>query len=235
MAYQGLLASLLVSLVFTLVFWLIAPWIFRVLMHASDEVTQEGLPYLQVVLLSTPVVFLSITATQIFQSLGDTAKPMWLMIVALVITAFVDYALMLGRLGFPSIGVRGAGAAIIASRGVFCAAAIWILFSKRFDSFIVRSHGTPWMDWPLFRRVTAIGLPTAFEGVLFPVVYMLLTRYTTAHGTAEVAALRVGHTLEGLTFSVRSGWASRCVRWWGKTWAPATSSGRRAPRGSGSR
>jgi len=199
-AYQGLVTSMLVSFFFAAIFWCLSPWIFRDLMQASREVASEGLPYLRIILLGTPMIFLAGTSAQIFQSLGDTSRPMRMMFVVLLITLVLDYGLMFGRLGMPNLGIRGAAVAFVASRAAFSIVAVWLLCSRRRGDFVVRPHGSPWIDWSLFRRISTIGLPTCMEGVLFPVVYMLLTRYTTAHGTCEVAALRVGHTIEGLTF-----------------------------------
>jgi putative MATE family efflux protein len=199
-AYQGLIMSLMISLVFGTAFWLIGPWVFSDVMRVNEEVTRSGLTYLYMALIASPMIYLAMTSSQIFQAIGDTRKPMWFMALALVIHFLLDYTLILGKFGAPSLGIAGAGVAIIGSRTVFVVVALYFLFSRRNSSFYVRPHSSWNIDWGLFKKIFIIGLPTAAEGFMFPVVYMLLTRYTTIHGTEQIAALRVGHTIEGLVF-----------------------------------
>src|SRR5947207_2768611 len=52
-----------------------------------------------------------------------------------------------------------------------------------------------------------VGVPLSLAGVLLSVVYMWLTRYTSRFGTAALAALGVGHKVEGLGFIAISGFA----------------------------
>jgi len=53
--------------------------------------------------------------------------------------------------------------------------------------------------------VFRIGAPTAANGIFFSLVYIGLTRITTRFGTASLAALGVGHKLEGLAYQVAVG------------------------------
>src|SRR5437773_780498 len=55
--------------------------------------------------------------------------------------------------------------------------------------------------------VFGVGAPLSLAGVLLSVVYMWLTRYTSRFGTAALAALGVGHKVEGLGFIAISGFA----------------------------
>jgi Na+-driven multidrug efflux pump len=62
-------------------------------------------------------------------------------------------------------------------------------------------------DWRAVPTVFRVGAPLALAGVLLSVVYMWLTRYTARFGTAALAALGVGHKVEGLGFLAISGFA----------------------------
>lgn len=199
-AYQSLLLTVLVSLVYGAATWHFAPDIFTHLMKVTPEVHAVGWSYLRWVLLSAPFAFLFLTSGQIFFATGDTVRPMQLMVLALVVTFIFDWLFMFGNLGAPKLGTEGAGIAFAASRVAYVAVALTILLWPKPHGFTVRAHGRRRPDWNLFGRICVIGLPQAVEGVLFPLVYMFLTRYTTAHGTENVAALRIGHTVEGLIF-----------------------------------
>src|SRR2546430_11342370 len=62
-------------------------------------------------------------------------------------------------------------------------------------------------DWRALPTVFRVGAPLSLAGVLLSVVYMWLTRYTSRFGTAALAALGVGHKVEGLGFIAISGFA----------------------------
>src|SRR5256712_8057226 len=62
-------------------------------------------------------------------------------------------------------------------------------------------------DWRSLPTVIRIGAPLSLAGVLLSVIYMWLTRFTSRFGTPALAALGVGHKMEGLGFIAISGFA----------------------------
>src|SRR3989440_8540196 len=62
-------------------------------------------------------------------------------------------------------------------------------------------------DWRAVPTLLRVGAPLSLAGVLLSVVYMWLTRYTSRFGTAALAALGVGHKVEGIGFLAISGFA----------------------------
>ncbi|MGH7568951.1 MAG: MATE family efflux transporter [Gemmatimonadales bacterium] len=59
------------------------------------------------------------------------------------------------------------------------------------------STGGAWRSVP---TALHIGTPLSFAGVLLSLIYVWLTRYTAGFGTAALAALGIGHKMEGLGF-----------------------------------
>jgi Na+-driven multidrug efflux pump len=62
-------------------------------------------------------------------------------------------------------------------------------------------------DWRALPTIIRIGAPLSLAGVLLSVIYMWLTRFTSRFGTPALAALGVGHKMEGLGFIAISGFA----------------------------
>jgi Na+-driven multidrug efflux pump len=60
----------------------------------------------------------------------------------------------------------------------------------------------PGFDPRIAGTIVRIGLPTMLTGVLFSVIYMLLVRVVGGFGTAAIAALGVGHKLEGMSYMI---------------------------------
>jgi Na+-driven multidrug efflux pump len=62
-------------------------------------------------------------------------------------------------------------------------------------------------DWRAVPTIVRIGMPLSLAGVLLSVIYMWLTRFTSRFGTPALAALGIGHKMEGLGFIAISGFS----------------------------
>jgi len=119
---------------------------------------------------------------------------------SVLLSVGLDPLLISGTGPFPRLGVEGAALASVMVRGGGFLIGIVIAFRRgllRLD--------TP--DWRAVPTVLRIGAPLSLAGVLLSIVYMWLTRYTSRFGTAALAALGVGHKVEGVGFIAISGFA----------------------------
>ena len=228
-AAKGLCCALLLSVFVGSALWFMVPALFR-LMGTNSEVTELGTTYLRVILMGCPLIFLSFTLQRIFQAEGDTVTPMWLMFFTLLINTALDPVLMLGMFGFPKLGVAGAALATVIARFFMVAFGIWLIVGKRriqtrrLRSALLRyvPHSRPVIaagrlrlrldetttpDWRVFGSMLRIGIPMTVSQVLFPFVYMIITRLPAAYGPEYIAALRIGHTVEGVSFFLALGFS----------------------------
>ncbi len=229
MAARGLWYAFGVSVIIGIIVYALLPAIFR-MMATDAEVTGEGLAYITILIIGLPTIFLSFAITSMFQASGDTITPMWLVAVSLVINTALDPVLMLGLFGMPKMGIAGAALATVVARLAWVVIGVVLLYSgKRIGQmergpsplgFLRRAlpsikpgplrlnprkkHG--W-NWPQFLSILRIGLPHAFSMTLFPLVYMLLIRIPAQYGAHQIAALRVGHTAEGMSFFLAMGFS----------------------------
>jgi Na+-driven multidrug efflux pump len=56
-----------------------------------------------------------------------------------------------------------------------------------------------------FRAIARVGLPTATTGILFSLIYVVITRIATPFGTPALAALGIGHRVESWLFMIGVG------------------------------
>ncbi len=233
-ATRGLAYSLVLSVAVGVLVWLMIPLLFQV-MGTSEEVTRRGTGYLQVILAGCPLLFLSFQILRTFQAAGDTVTPLWLMALTLVINTGLDPVFMLGLGGLPAMGLPGAALATVVSRLVFVILGIRLLAGRKrvgnpetsagsgvkrllprvVDGAIgLRPDAWRHWDWPLMGGMMRIGLPMAVSHTLFPAVYMVITRLPASFGPEYVAALRIGHTAEGVSFFLAFGFsvaAATCI------------------------
>ena len=173
------------------------PLLFRV-MHTPPEVTALGRTWLRTYLIGTPLVFGFFAAEATFRASGDTRTPLILLTCSVLVTLILDPVLILGLGPAPAMGIGGAAVAAVGTRALGLAFGFGVLVKRR----LVRLSS--W-DWRSALAVARIGAPTAATGVFFSAVYIGLTRITTQFGTPALAALGVGHKLEGLAYQVAIG------------------------------
>jgi putative MATE family efflux protein len=168
------------------------------IMHTPPAVTALGLRYLGTYLVGAPLIFGFFVVDAAFRASGDSRTPFVLLATSVAITLVLDPVLIMGLGGAPRLGVMGAAIATVATRAV--AFALGLLIAVR--------RGLLRVGRPRPGRIAAIarvGLPTAATGVLFSLVYVVMTRTTTQFGTPALAALGIGHRVESWLFMIGVG------------------------------
>jgi len=191
----GLLGGVCVAVVG----WMGLPLLFAV-MGTPADVSELGRLYLGTYLIGTPLIFGYFAAEATFRAAGDTRTPLALLAVSVIVNLVLDPLLILGAGPLPAFGISGAAIAAIATRGLSVLLGIAILVRRRLVRVAV------W-HWRSALSVLRVGAPTAATGVIFSMVYIGLTRVTARFGTPALAALGVGHKLEGFAYMASTGFA----------------------------
>ena len=171
------------------------------LMATPDEVTTLGKRYLGTYLLGAPLIFGFFVVDATFRAAGDTRTPFLLLSTSVVATLVLDPILILGLLGAPALGIRGAAIATLATRGVVFLIGLVIL--RRRGMLVL---GAPRSDAVM--SIVRVGLPTAATGVFFSLIYVVIARIATPFGTPALAALGIGHRVESWLFMIGVGVAA---------------------------
>ncbi len=169
-------------------------------MTVPSEVARLGHAYLGTWLLGGPLVFGFFAIEAAFRASGDTRTPMWLLAGSVLLSLVLDPLLIAGPGPFPRLGVEGAALASVMVRGGGFLIGVVIAFRRG----LIRLDLPDWRAVPTMLRV---GAPLSLAGVLLSLIYMWLTRFTARFGTPALAALGVGHKVEGLGFIAISGFA----------------------------
>ncbi len=169
-------------------------------MGVPGDVATLGHAYLDTWLLGGPLVFGFFAIEATFRASGDTRTPFLLLMSSVLLSVGLDPLLIAGVGPLPRLGVEGAALASVMVRGGGFLIGIGIALRRG----LIRLEAPDWRAVPTVLRV---GAPLSIAGVLLSIVYMWITRYTSRFGTAALAALGVGHKVEGLGFIAISGFA----------------------------
>jgi len=167
-------------------------------MQTPADVTDLGRLYLTTYLIGTPLVFGFFACEATFRASGDTRTPLALLAVSVALNVVLDPILITGLGPLPALGIAGAAVAAIFTRGAVLVVGFVILVRRRLVRLSV-------FDAASALGALRVGLPVAVNGIFFSLVYIGLTRITTRFGVPALAALGIGHKLEGLSFMVASG------------------------------
>lgn len=198
-AAAAVVYALCAGFVVSLVGWSVAPAMFQ-LMRVPPEVAGLGHDYLATWLLGAPLVFGFFAIEATFRAAGDTRTPFLMLAGSVGVSILLDPLLIMGIGPFPRLGVEGAALASVMVRGGGFLLGLVIAWRRKL--LWIRSP-----DWRALPTIIRIGAPLSLAGVLLSVIYMWLTRFTSRFGTPALAALGVGHKMEGLGFIAISGFA----------------------------
>jgi putative MATE family efflux protein len=170
------------------------------LMTVPPEVARLGHTYLATWLLGGPLVFGFFAVEATFRAAGDTRTPFLMLAGSVLVSIGLDPLLIAGVGPFPRLGVEGAALASVMVRGGGFLLGLVIALRRGLIRIALP-------DWRALPTILRIGAPLSLAGVLLSIIYMILTRYTSRFGTAALAALGVGHKMEGLGFIAISGFS----------------------------
>jgi putative MATE family efflux protein len=141
----------------------------------------------------------------VYRGSGDTRTPMWILAATLVINGVLDPLLIFGLGPFPRLGVAGAAWATVFSHllGVFVG-----LGCLRRRAIAPRVPRWRELDPMLIRRIVSIGAPVAFGEFLLCLIYLPLTRIIAGFGSSAVAAIGIGHRIEGIAYLTAVGFSA---------------------------
>lgn len=173
-------------------------------MSKDPAVIETALQYGTLRLLFLPVMFSSVTVTSSMRSMGDSRKPMYLMLTASIMNIILDPILMfetipfIGLPGF-NLGVFGAALATVISDSIVFIIGLWILFSGR--SYVKLSLKTLFkLNKSITRKLTTIGLPTGVEVLARDLSNFLVMKVLSSFGTNTLAALGICFRFLGFAF-----------------------------------
>jgi putative MATE family efflux protein len=85
------------------------------LLTNEAEVIEQGVQYMRILAPSYPLLALTSVGIAMFRSVESTQVGVYLSLAALGLDTALNYVLIYGKLGFPSLGVRGAAIATVIS------------------------------------------------------------------------------------------------------------------------
>ncbi len=191
MARHIFLCSLVFSVACALICFACTPGIVNWL-GAQDDVYTFACTYLRIVILDMPLLFTINMFTAVYQSQGDTVRPMILNLLGVIINMILDPLLMVTF----NMGVSGAAIATVTAK-LPCALIALLLLTRK-NRLIYLTYKKFRFEKEKLMSILRVGLPTAIGGSTMQFGFLLMSRNVLKYGSIAVSAYGIGNKINSL-------------------------------------
>ena len=194
---QGMIMTVMSAPFLTLITFLVAG-IFEGMGHEPAQVELERTYYL--ILMSGVLVTLAKTClSSYFAGIGRTHVVMICDVFGLVINVPLCYVMVFGKMGFPALGIVGAGISTVVATVLAFALFLAFYFRKEHRDHFDVQHSFA-LDVKILRRFWRLGFPSGLELFLNVAAFNLFLLMFQSYGIAESAAAAVVFNWDILSF-----------------------------------
>lgn len=201
---QTLLFSLLLVMILQqIVFWN-ADIILKVF-DPSEELLSSATAYLRIISWGLPFVTVVLIVAGIFQGMGNAKTPMKIALIMNVVNVGFSYLFIFGGLGISSLGLKGAGFAILIAQFTAAIIGLNVLFGKRGFLNSKEEKLSLRIELNEVLPVYRVGLPVSVERVFWQMSSIFLTKAILSYGETAYAAYQLGLQAEGISYMPAAG------------------------------
>lgn len=195
---QTFILAVILGILLTLPVWIFASEA-MVILRAKPDVVVLGTKYIYAICFSFVPAYILFAGCSCIRGAGNTRTPMIIMMGVTVCNIFFGYLLIYGGLGFPALGVLGAGIAMSLSRTIGAVAVLAILLKGVGPLKYYLSKACK-IDTEMMKRIFNIGLPAGLEQLQMQVAMTIYMIILSSLGTVVIAAHSLAMKIEMLAF-----------------------------------
>lgn len=155
--------------------------------------------FLLVLLFSLPFFALSQAYASSLREMGKTVVPMFASSIAVITNTLLNFLLIFGLLGFPRLGVLGAGIATLLARIAECFIIVyWVHKNATDNPFIIQAYRHFRLPKQLVKTILKKGSPLMANEILWAIGQTLIMQAYSVRGLAVIASLNIASTISNL-------------------------------------
>lgn len=197
--YTHLMAGTGLTMVMLIVYFLLP------FMGQEPDILKLAKPYYLLLCASYLPFMLFFSFKQFFEGIGNTKLAMIITLTSNIVNVVVNYLLIFGKLGFPEMGLTGAGIGTFLSRLIM--PFMFLLFIrgiKQYKSVFQKAHALK-LDRKRIFRLLNIGLPVGFQIIVETTTFSMGAVMMGWHGEIPLAAHQVAIGLSGFSYMISLG------------------------------
>lgn len=171
----------------------------------SPQVVEDAVTYLWIVALGMFSSYINQILSAIITTTGNSRTPFLAMAAGLGINFFLDPLLIFGAGPIPGLGVAGAAIATVLAQ-VIVTVIFW-LYIRRDDHLFAHVRLLSRPDFKVWREILKLGIPSALQSAIFPMISMVIARLIAGWGDDAVAVQKVGSQIESVAWMMADGFS----------------------------
>ena len=185
--WQTIYIGLVYFILVVAIMWPTAPWIFR-LMGQPEAVAEMEVIYFRIMLYAHILAVINWSANQFFMGIHRPAITMFASLSGQIVNVAANYVLIFGKLGFPVMGIAGAGWGTFIGIAVGAVINMAVFLSRGMNTAF-GTRRTLYLDLGKMYDLLKVGLPAGF-GLMVNVAFwgIILFALVGRFGTDALAA-----------------------------------------------
>ena len=167
---------------------------------AEQETINIGLNYFRIIMVGFIFQSLNLSIFASMRGTGDTRTPMVINVCVNLLNVVGNYILIFGKLGFPAMGITGAGISTSLSHVVAFIILLVMLLNKNHAVRLDLAKGFKF-NKPILQNLLKVGGPAALEQVGFRFGVILFIRIVSGLGTVAYATHQIVSNILSLSFA----------------------------------
>ena len=185
----------IVGLVFFLLLYSGAYWIYA-WYGISEEIIKLGVPFLRLRAISVLFMFVFFALIGFLRGIKNTRTPMKIFMGGALVFIFFDYVLILGKWGFPAMGLQGSALASVLQYGfMFFIALCYVIFDKKNKKYGIELFSVL-KDTSYLKKLLKLSWPVVLDKAVLASAYIWLAKMIASMGTCGIAAFCVVKDME---------------------------------------
>lgn len=203
---QALYSTVIISLFITILMWVFRDSVISILFGSADKtVISNAYTYLEITLLTYPLISISLMANGILRGSGDTKTPMKISIFMNFLNVILGYLFIYGidiqnshfHMNVPSLGVKGAAIGIAIAR-ITGAIAIIIILMRGTRLLKLKNIYNFKFNSELLKPIFCVGIPASIESLLFNGGKLITQIFIVDMGTASIASNTITNSIANM-------------------------------------
>jgi MATE family multidrug resistance protein len=176
--------------------------------NQPPEVVELSIPYLEIITFSLIPIMIFQSFRQFSEGLSNTWAPMVIVLAANIANVVLNYVLINGHLGFPSLQLEGAGWATLLSRLLMAGGlSLFIYTSRSFRPYRLAFRIGKYSS-QLFKKLLHLGLPAGAQFIFEVLAFDLSLVMMGWLGTTALAGHQIAINLATISYMTTSGLAA---------------------------
>lgn len=161
--------------------------------------------YLNIIVFSLPFTALILLVSGVFQGMGNSKTPMFIVLVLNFFNIILSYVLIFGKLGLPALGLKGAAIAYVSSYLIAAIVGLVVLIYREEIFKLKFLKFKKFISFNEINKLVKFSMPTVLEMSFWQFASIIITRAILNYGETAYAAYQLGLQAESLSYMPAAG------------------------------